>query len=1085
MNLQYRIFAFNCFSTYGVFMIDNNVIKKRTLQNDPQFFGAFINMARLNIFNVQKYINEKLESPKKSKSGLYDEAKIHEMILCNNKDQRLVISIAKKYMKFLEYIDKDDTLTKLDDTFRYDDFANTLKDVFIDINGLRNDYTHYYHTEKGTERKRELHENSIKFLKSNFHKAIELTKKRFRGVIEENAFDHLYDYIMYNERISDYGLIFLCSMFLEREYAFLFLNKIEGFKNTTNDYYNATREVFTAFCIKLPFEKYHSNDPKQTLILNMFNELNSCPKILYDILSSENQKLFVTSPEKHVEVSNEDETFSEPLSKRVRYQNRFVNYALKYIELNNVLNDYTLHIDLGKAELDRYEKTIANEVFERVIQKNIRCFGYINECPEDELIIKDAKNGKKLLFTSYNPKYLSKNKKIGIYTCRKNLYPDYKDNKIINKKPLAYISVNELIKIILLEYLSKGEANEILKIKLKKFEKLQTLESIKEIKNIVDQRLDDKKIFLRKPDTSKHCGYTVQEVEMLKKRKKVLNDVLTEMELNIKQVPKKLIDYWLNIRHTNPKKMIHNKIRNMKSDCKNRLKQIDNGHLPKYGEIATYIAKDINDMLISKEYKQKITSFYYNKIQECLALFNQDEKKQLLIQLFNDLKLSEEHPFLNDIQINKKRSIVEIYKSYLEKKEHWISDQLEKKEQRISNHLEKKMVNMTYYEIPIDSNKIPYSLNKLKQQQIFEPEEWTTNNKKEKNEINLPTNIFDDAIIKHLRNQLKSKGIEVEDGLNLSKLMRFWWDKFREDKLQNFYSYTRKYKIYNNEIEVDPSKKYNKFSDFYKDRLNAIFLEEKKRRMEKISTTNNKSIISYEQVKNMIRDVISETEKSIRLVQEEDMVSLLMIKSMMDVDDMRLYNIEKLMDEKIIVKQKIFINQANNNESENDYVIVDRAKRKNHKKLNKYLHDKRLTNLLPYFSNKIILNCRIKNELDCYNQIKEKLFDKTFELEKMIVEYDLKGLKATSNIQFKIYLEWLENKGLVEKEQKEFLQEIRNDFSHNDFPSIKWFKNILDECEKEINENFSLIIWDKYCKEINKLLNKLKELNENLLLKSM
>lgn len=92
--------------------------------------------------------------------------------------------------------------------------------------------------------------------------------------------------------ITTEGLVFLVSMFLEKEHANLFMSKIKGLRGTQIPSFIATREVLSAFCIKLPHDRFVSEDRKQAFSLDLINTLNRCPKELYDVISEEEKQKF-------------------------------------------------------------------------------------------------------------------------------------------------------------------------------------------------------------------------------------------------------------------------------------------------------------------------------------------------------------------------------------------------------------------------------------------------------------------------------------------------------------------------------------------------------------------------------------------------------------------------------------------------------------------------------------------------------------------------------------------------------------------------------------------------------------------------
>src|SRR5205085_7700323 len=88
------------------------------------------------------------------------------------------------------------------------------------------------------------------------------------------------------------GLVFLTVMFLDRQNAFQFINKILGLKGTMTKPFKAKREVMSAYCITLPHEKFVSEDERQAFSLELINELNKCPGELYKVITEEERKQF-------------------------------------------------------------------------------------------------------------------------------------------------------------------------------------------------------------------------------------------------------------------------------------------------------------------------------------------------------------------------------------------------------------------------------------------------------------------------------------------------------------------------------------------------------------------------------------------------------------------------------------------------------------------------------------------------------------------------------------------------------------------------------------------------------------------------
>ena len=188
----------------------------------------------------------------------------------------------------------------------------------------------------------------------------------------------------------------------------------------------------------------------------------------------------------------------------------------------------------------------------------------------------------------------------------------------------------------------------------------------------IKSKLTDFNTFNKRSQGRKEkSAYKKEALKYLLDRKEKLNQILAEYNLNVKQIPTRILDYWLNVADVQEKTAISDRIKLMKRDCMDRIKAMKKGKAPKIGEMATFIAKDIVDMIIGEEKKKKITSFYYDKMQECLALFADKEKKELFIHICNnELKLNESdgHPFLKNIILYDYRYTSDLYRRYLEEK---------------------------------------------------------------------------------------------------------------------------------------------------------------------------------------------------------------------------------------------------------------------------------------------------------------------------------------------------------------------------------------------------------------------------------
>jgi hypothetical protein len=952
-NRNHTVFFFVSFIKYNSKKI-KNMENKRTLGDDPQYFGAYLNMARLNIYNINNHL------AKKFKIGqLDDEEQIPSSFLGNKElkefknNQNYIYSELKRFMPIVKVFD-DETLPKNERdniTNKYGrnfiSLSDTLKVVFKELNDFRNDYSHYYSIKTTTNRKITVSNEMKDFLNQSFKRAIEYSKERFVNIFNDADFNLALETSIVKEdnTITQDGIVFLIVMFLDRENAFQFINKIIGLKGTQLKVFKAKREVLSAFCVKLPHEKFTSEDNIQAFSLELINELNKCPKPLYNIITDTEKQSFIPQigddeRENILDNSIPDtiddyQNYIESITKRVRNENRFSYFALKFIDEKKIFDKIRFQIDLGKVVLDEYSKTINNIAEPRRVVENAKAFGRLQDIKNnEELMLNKINTGSnKTYFEQFAPHYNFDINKIGLNLSREDaakfIYRPNSDKKVkaYLKQPEvdAFLSVHELPKIILLEYLEKGKAetiiNDFIKINNNKLFNLQFIETIKLKLNGLD-------IFQKRSQGRKqNAAYKDSDLNNLIARKQQLNLVLNEHNLNDKQIPTTLLDYWLNINDVEEKTAISDKIKLMKRDCINRLKAIKKGNEPKIGEMATFLAKDIVDMIIDVKKKEKITSFYYDKMQQCLALYADAEKKSIFIQLYKELGLNETggHPFLSKISFQNLRYTADIYKSYLEEKGmkiiktfnsrtnkntekdmSWLEVNFYKKEWN-----EKAKKNMTVVKIDDHAKNLPYTIKQLeKEKGSFN--NWFTNVTKgkeandRKKPIDLPTNLFDTALEKILINRLKVDDIPFNERLNHNELFKLWWEKSRKDSTQEFYNAEREYIFDGEKLNFKINTK-AKFEEYYKgDFLNKVYASKQKARILEQKVNKRIPDVDKLQVEKSIRNKIGSREKLIRILQEEDRLMLLMFEQLLDDNlNLKLKDIETLLNETILVKQKI------------------------------------------------------------------------------------------------------------------------------------------------------------------------------------
>lgn len=1092
--------------------MENTEQSIRTLKDDPQYLGAFLNMARLNIFSISNHLSKELKISKHTDDWhLKEEALISSSFLANKELKKvnwnIVYALLSRFMPIVKVFDFE-SLPKAEqkaETYlghknygkQFDEMSDTLKIIFKELNEFRNDYTHFYSTEKGVERKLIISNTLAEFLNINLKRAIAYTKERFKDVYKDADFELAEKIILFTPdySITQEGIVFLTAMFLEREHAFQFIGKIKGLKGTQYKSFLATREALMAFCVRLPHVKFVSDDAKQALSLDIINELNRCPATLFDVIT-ESEKVEFRPDLDEAKIksiiensTNEDvldyDEYIQAITKKIRYTNRFPFYAMKFIDETEMFDKIRFQIDLGKIVIDEYPKKLLGADETRMVIDNAKAFGRLQQLNDEETVLsKINRTGDELSFEQFAPHYNADNNKIGIRfndgtsVFIRNENGKKVSNKLMHVLPDAFLSLHVLPKIILLNYLKKGASeeaiNDFIKLNNSKLFNRQFIEDIKAQLSYLD-------VFYKKSQGRKQkTAYLDKWKNDLLKRKQKLNEILEEHNLNDKQIPGRILDYWLNIKDVDESQSVSDRIKLMKRDCMDRLKAIKKGKAPKVGEMASFVAKDIVDMIIDKDLKGKITSFYYDKIQECLALYNVSEKRQLFLDMcsykeLNLLNTSKGHPFLKNINPELIKYPSDFYEKYLREKackmvavtNHKTGRTSERDQSWLAANFyiiewsDKISKNMTVVKLPADKSKIPFSLCQLeKPTSTFD--DWYNNIVKgktasdKKKPIDLPTDIFDIELKNVLEQKLNEANISYLKDSNHNQLFKLWWTTCRKDGVQNFYKAEREYVIYDEAVRFTIDSKDN-FADYYFYALNNTYNKLKRKRFEDKKSNRRLPDIDKKQVEKVFKSTIANTEKEIRLLQEEDRIMLLMLEKLLKNDDdlhLKLSNINELLNESITIKQVIQgkLSFDSNGEiikgekNEISKTITDTRKRKDFSVLRKFFFDRRLPELFEYINDDAIPLESLKTELHTYNKSKEQVFDAVFGLEEAIISKDRtgienlfktnneKGIEKTGNIQHQAYLQWLLNKNLINDTEKSFLNMVRNTFSHNQFP---------------------------------------------------
>lgn len=208
-------------------------------------------------------------------------------------------------------------------------------------------------------------------------------------------------------QLTTAGLTFLICKLLHKKFASQLAQQSGLFRDKTQRGYSpfSKREnevMFNIFCahrIRLPKGRIESIADRSALGLDMLNELQKCPKELFDTFSDKDRELFQIARKNDAEMSLADDDIN--LFRRIK--DRFAPLAMKYIDafrsdqteqsetFCSPLPNIVFQIALGKYRFKFYNRASLDTDEQdrvRVLQKEINGFGSIFK-------IEELRDGKK------------------------------------------------------------------------------------------------------------------------------------------------------------------------------------------------------------------------------------------------------------------------------------------------------------------------------------------------------------------------------------------------------------------------------------------------------------------------------------------------------------------------------------------------------------------------------------------------------------------------------------------------------------------------------------------------------------------
>ncbi|KJJ86756.1 hypothetical protein M573_117042 [Prevotella intermedia ZT] len=1114
---------------------DKKTTESTNMLDNKHFWAAFLNLARHNVYITVNHINKVLElKNKKDQDIIIDNdqdilaIKTHwEKVNGDlNKTERLR-ELMTKHFPFLETAiytkNKEDKEEVKQEKQAEAQSLESLKDcLFLFLEKLqeaRNYYSHYKYSESTKEPM--LEEGLLEKMYNIFDDNIQLVIKDYqhnKDINPDEDFKHLdrkgqfkYSFADNEGNITESGLLFFVSLFLEKKDAIWMQQKLTGFKDNRESKKKMTHEVFCRRRMLLPKLRLESTQTQDWILLDMLNELIRCPKSLYERLQGEYRKKFnVPFDSADEDYDAEQEPFKNTL---VRHQDRFPYFALRYFDYNEIFTNLRFQIDLGTYHFSIYKKLIGGQKEDRHLThklygfERIQEFAKQNRPDEWKALVKDLdtyETSNERYISETTPHYHLENQKIGIRfrNGNKEIWPSLKTNGENNEKSKykldkpyqaeAFLSVHELLPMMFYYLLLKKEepnndkknasiVEGFIKREIRDMYKLYDAFANGEINNIGDleKYCEDKGIPKRHLPKQMVAILYDEPKDMVKeakrKQKEMVKDTKKLLATLEKQTQEEIEDGGRNIR------------------------------LLKSGEIARWL---VNDMMrfqpVQKDNEgnplnnSKANSTEYQMLQRSLALYNKEEKPTRYFRQVNLINSSNPHPFLKWTKWEECNNILSFYRNYLTKKIEFL------------NKLK-----------PEDWEKNQYFL-KLKEPKTNREtlvQGW-------KNGFNLPRGIFTEPIREWFkRHQNDSKEYEKVEALKrvglVTKVIPLFFKEeyFKEDAqkeinncVQPFYSFP--YNVGNihkpDEKDFLPSEERKKLWGDKKDKFKGYKAKVKSKKLTDKEKEEYRSYLEFQSWNKF--------ERELRLVRNQDIVTWLLCTELIDKMKVEGLNVEELQKLRLKDIDTDTAKQEKNNILNRImpmqlpvtvYEIDDSHNIVKDRPLHTVYIEETKTKLLKQGNFKALVKDRRLNGLFSFVDTSSKAELKDKPISKSVVEYELgeyqnarietiKDMLLLEKTLIKKYEKlptdnfsdmlngWLEGKDESDKARFQndvkLLVAVRNAFSHNQYPMRNRiaFANInpFSLSSADISEEKKLDIANQLKDKTHKIIKKIIEIEK-------
>ncbi|QOG90389.1 hypothetical protein HUE46_10495 [Flavobacterium columnare] len=515
-------------------------------------------------------------------------------------------------------------------------------------------------------------------------------KSHFVEKVEEGSMEQKPKKDFFHQKISRSGFLFLLSLFVDRKNAEFILDNSTNFKASFDLQKLATRWVYTYNCYRGLKNTINTTFPKETLLSKMVDYLSKVPDEVYQLLSIEQQEMFLEDMNEYMR-DNEENNDSSEASKvvhpviRKRYSNEFNYLALSFIDQYIQLPNLRFAINLGTYVHNKEEKIVGkgktSSTSNRVIKEDIRIYARLHEAIDfkNNFFLKEnfSEDNKGCHWEEFpNPHYAIKDNNIGIYFINKDdiqtnleersngkkkkasiieMLTETESDTIKYGKPHALLSCYELIPLIF-DYFQKVKNSREKKLNEKELNAIpiqienKILSAINSFTKSFENYSEGKSILESYPKklskTSNETSFLEVQDENGNPVQKILQDINKEIQKSQDKLD--ILKQNENEFQNNERKAVFSK------------KEI--------GEEATWLANDILRFMPSSS-KKNWKGYEHSHLQYLLAFY--DVRKTEVFQLLNQKWPLYEDNFMGKSLrtfLDNRKTFESFYKGYLDKR---------------------------------------------------------------------------------------------------------------------------------------------------------------------------------------------------------------------------------------------------------------------------------------------------------------------------------------------------------------------------------------------------------------------------------